>query len=455
MKIKILDCKDKSYEGWMITIGDLYDESYKDKYVFVHVEDLEDDDIFVLPINISGFDGILAEYGKNDGNTFLDIIDDRIIKLIKEQNGFIIIDRIAEGHIQQKNYKGLHDELKRYNVPPNKIILISSDLNGNVQYDRFCTRNGIENKMYILEAAHRLEASSYIYNIITTDSNSAFFNPDSYDKSKMDNIHPYPNSFFSVDEMFEMKNSLREKYFLSYNRIIREYRLALVAMIYELGLQDKGIISLGAPKINKEYGGTWPNIISDFIEDKKQNEMVSSALKKIKSLCPIVADQDILPETVFSSDGEHISIGDWTNFSHQYKRVYFNVVTESCYYDECIYFSEKIFKPIGQLTPFILMSTPYSLAKLREIGFKTFDGWIDESYDNEEDNDKRFFMIIEVIKNLCGVSREELHDWYYSLTDILIHNQKTLRDYQPLQDTLDMKSPDRIRIWNEISEIIS
>ena len=254
--------------------------------------------------------------------------------------------------------------------------------------------------------------------------------------------------------MFEMKNSLREKYFLSYNRIIREYRLALVAMIYELGLQDKGIISLGAPKINKEYGGYWPNKITNFIEDKKQNEMVSSALKKIKSLYPIVADQDILPESVFSSDGEHISIGDWTNFSHQYKRVYFNVVTESCYYDECIYFSEKIFKPIGQLTPFILMSTPYSLAKLREIGFKTFDGWIDESYDNEEDNDKRFFMIIEVIKNLCGMSKEELHDWYYSLTDILIHNQKTLRDYQPLQDTLDMKSPDRIRIWNEISEII-
>jgi len=446
MKIKILDCKDKSYEGWMITIGDLYDESCKDKYVFVHMEDLEDDDIFVLPISIFGFEGILAEYG----NTFLDIIDDRIRKLIKEQNGFIIINWIAEGHVQQKNYKGLHDELKRHNVPPNKIILISSDLNGNVQYDRFCTRNDIENKMYILEAAHRLEAYSYIYNYITQPKKVT-----GYDKSKLDNIHPYSNSFFSVDEMFEMKNSLREKYFLCYNRIIKEYRLALVAMIYELGLQDKGIISLGAPKINKEYGGYWPIEITDFIEDKKQNEMVSSALKKIKLLCPIVADQDILPETVFSSDGDRISIGDWTNFSHQYKRVYFNVVTESCYYDECIYFSEKIFKPIGQLTPFILMSTPYSLAKLREIGFKTFDGWIDESYDNEEDNDKRFFMIIEVIKNLCGVSREELHDWYYSMTDILIHNQKTLRDYQPLQDTLDMKSPDRIRIWNEISEIIS
>ena len=201
MKIKILDCKNKSYEGWTITIGDLYDESYKDKFFLIKEEDLEDDDIFVLPISIFGFEGILAEYGENNGNTFFDIIDDRIRKLIKEQNGFIIINWIPEGHVQQKNYKDLHDELKRYNVPPNKIIFLSSDLNGNVQYDRFCTRNGIENKMYILEAAHRLEASSYIYNIITTDS---------YDKSKMDNIHPYPNSFFSVDEMFEMKNSLRE-----------------------------------------------------------------------------------------------------------------------------------------------------------------------------------------------------------------------------------------------------
>jgi hypothetical protein len=450
MKIKILDYKNKSYEGWTITIGDLYDESYKDKYVFVHMEDLEDDDCFLIPISVAGLKGYLSIFGENDGKTFLDIFSDRIKKLVKENNGFILVSWFAEGHITQQNYKDLHNELKKHNIPANKIMFLASDMNGNIQYDKFCDRNNIKDKIHIFEASHRLEAYSYIYNYITQPKKVT-----GYDKSKLDNIHPYSNSFFSVDEMFEMKNSLREKYFLSYNRIIREYRLALVAMIYEMGLQDKGIISLGAPKINEEYGGTWPTHIGDFIKDKKQNEMVSSALKKIKSLCPIVADQDILPETVFSSDGEHISIGDWTNFSHQYKRVYFNVVTESCYYDECIYFSEKTFKPIGQLTPFILMSTPYSLAKLREIGFKTFDGWIDESYDKEEDNDKRFFMIIEVIKNLCGVSREELHDWYYSLTDILIHNQKTLRDYQPLQDTLDMKSPDRIRIWNEISEIIS
>ena len=63
-------------------------------------------------------------------------------------------------------------------------------------------------------------------------------------------------------------------------------------------------------------------------------------------------------------------------------------------------------------------------------------------------------MILDAVKNLCNLNKEEIHDWYYSLTDILIHNQKVLRDYQPLQDTLDMKSLDRVRIWKDIFDII-
>jgi|TARA_Y100000310_G_scaffold205828_1_gene206178 hypothetical protein len=447
MKLNILDCENENYKDWSMTIGILYDESYKDKYFLIKEEDLNDDDCFLIPISVAGLKGYLSIFGENDGKTFLDIFSDRIKKLVKENNGFILVSWFAEGHITQQNYKDLHNELKKHNIPANKIMFLASDMNGNIQYDKFCDRNNIKDKIHIFEASHRLEASVYYYNIITNGI---------YDKEKMDNIHPYPNSFFTVDEMFEMEDTIREKYFLSYNRVIREYRLALVSMLYDLGFDKKGIISLGAKEYNDEHGGIWPDKITDFLKNEEENNLVSTAMEKIKHLYPIKADQDIIPNTIFDEDGNKIggAIGDFNNFSHQYKRVYFNIVTESSYYDECIYFSEKTFRPIGQLTPFILMSTPYSLAKLREIGFKTFNGWIDERYDNEEDNDKRFFMILDEIKRLCNMSKEELHDWYYSLTDILIHNQKTLRDYQPVQDTLDMKSPDRIRIWKDIFNII-
>jgi hypothetical protein len=108
--------------------------------------------------------------------------------------------------------------------------------------------------------------------------------------------------------------------------------------------------------------------------------------------------------------------------------------------------SEKIFKPISNLVPFIIVSSPFFLDKLKEIGFKTFSPWIDESYDNEVDNDKRFFMILDEVKRLCSMSKEEIHKWYYEMEDILIYNQDHFANY---------KKQDHVNIWNEISEIIN
>ena len=66
--------------------------------------------------------------------------------------------------------------------------------------------------------------------------------------------------------------------------------------------------------------------------------------------------------------------------------------------------------------------TRYSLKKLRELGFKTFYPYIDESYDEEPDELKRFNMVMEQVNKLCSMELPELHDLYWSMSDILIHN---------------------------------
>jgi len=320
-----------------------------------------------------------------------------------------------------------------------KFFFLSSNVNGKKQYKTFCNKMPIltNQKMFILEANHMLESSVDIYHYVLTNN---------YDK-KIDKVHPYKQSFVSKQDLDDMRDIIREKYFLCYNRIIREYRLALVAMIYEMGLDDKGIISLGAEEVDTAFGGVWPTHIGDFIKDKQQNEVVSNALKKIKPLYPIDADGDIDANWIYDKKGRFFGgmVGQWSNFSHQYKRIYFNIVTESCYYEDCIYMSEKVFKPISNLVPFIIVSTPLFLKKLREIGFKTFSPWIDESYDNEVDNDKRFFMILDEVKRLCSMSKEEIHKWYYEMEDILIYNQDHFANYK-LQDHKNM--------WNEIMKIM-
>ena len=76
--------------------------------------------------------------------------------------------------------------------------------------------------------------------------------------------------------------------------------------------------------------------------------------------------------------------------------------------------------------PFIMMSTPYTLQKLNELGFKTFDGFIDESYDREEQTKARFQMILREIDKFNDKSFEELKNWWTDILPILEHNQKRL-----------------------------
>ena len=101
------------------------------------------------------------------------------------------------------------------------------------------------------------------------------------------------------------------------------------------------------------------------------------------------------------------------------------------------FMSEKTFRPILNLQPFIYMGNYKGLEELRRLGFKTFDGYIDESYDLEPDPKTRFAMIEKEILKFSKMSMQELHDWYYSLTDILIYNQQkflSMTDFNPIED---------------------
>jgi hypothetical protein len=70
------------------------------------------------------------------------------------------------------------------------------------------------------------------------------------------------------------------------------------------------------------------------------------------------------------------------------------------------------------------MAYPGALETLRSLGFKTFDGWIDESYDKEPDQVKRMHMIVEEIRKICDMTPEQVHNWYWSMEEILYHNRE-------------------------------
>ena len=66
---------------------------------------------------------------------------------------------------------------------------------------------------------------------------------------------------------------------------------------------------------------------------------------------------------------------------------------------------------------------------MRRLGYKTFHPYIDESYDTITHPRKRLDAISKEIERLSSMSLEKLHEWYYSMEDILIYNNQKFLEY--------------------------
>ena len=121
---------------------------------------------------------------------------------------------------------------------------------------------------------------------------------------------------------------------------------------------------------------------------------------------------------------------DWVTQSQSF----LHVVNETVFYEKFNHLTEKIFKPIVLQRPFVLTSTPGSLAYLKQYGFQSFDKWWDESYDIELDPHRRLDMIAEVVKYVNSLSMTELHALYQDMLPVLEHNRNLF--YGEFEDTI-------------------
>ena len=161
-KINVLiNIYNEKINGWSNHLGNL--EHLNIPLHKIQISDLKDDSYFILPISCGGLDKYLdiLDEGGSGGNTFLYFLDDRVRNLIRDNNGYILINYLHEGHIRQENYKELHNELLNYNIPANKVIFVSSNVNGKKQYETFCDNMPLltKSKIHIIETNHMLESS--------------------------------------------------------------------------------------------------------------------------------------------------------------------------------------------------------------------------------------------------------------------------------------------------------
>jgi hypothetical protein len=118
-----------------------------------------------------------------------------------------------------------------------------------------------------------------------------------------------------------------------------------------------------------------------------------------------------------------------------YEDTYFSLVTETLCSPEFSAggnsigraISEKTFKPILNNHPFMIAGIPGVLRLLKELGYKTFSPFIDESYDDESNAAKRCYMIAKEAERLCNLKDDKLQEFLNNCKPITDYNLNLLK----------------------------
>lgn len=201
------------------------------------------------------------------------------------------------------------------------------------------------------------------------------------------------------------------KLFISFNNLIngkRCYRLEFLANLIDKDLLPAGFVSITQDKTLEKIKKELINPFSPMASETKK--LIYKTV--IPNISQLIIDKN--PRGIYSAD-DNLEV---------FCKALFHIVTETVFYDDKLHLTEKIFKPIIARRPFLLLAAPHNLKYLRSYGFRTFEPWIDESYDSELDHEKRIYKVVAELKKLANLSTFELNKMYLEMQQVLDYNYK-------------------------------
>jgi hypothetical protein len=221
--------------------------------------------------------------------------------------------------------------------------------------------------------------------------------------------HGFAALYWFDNIRFTRPNKQYSRLFITLNHLItenRSYRLTLLAHMIQHGLQTCSHIS-----VNQK------NPIGQIKQEifNANSRLTVGNKKLILTHLPAVCQQFILDQQPHGA----LSASDDV---HLLTQGLFHIVTETVYYDEKLHLTEKAFKPIVAQRPFMLVAAPGNLAYLKQYGFRTFDQWIDESYDLEPDPELRIKKIVAEMLKLAKLPDWRIAEIHSEMQSTLEHN---------------------------------
>jgi len=369
----------------------------------------------------------------------LKTMDKEFIDLINRDKVRLLIEYVGEGMVYDSWFVDLHTILNDKNINGSSVYFVCDDQRLEENYKEWALENKEcfnGNKINIIRSL----------NWITT-------------------VGKWHDDLLKVTEGdYYNSGNIRPKKFNYVNGAFKQWRLLLVTELFRLGLDKDGYISLignygeeiptelkTGDKIHKKYYKDiiYPKIplLTELEKDTKYAKRVTDYYKNTDFKSPTWRKNNLIRhqsgrteatgeawKTHLTWMGEH-NTNSGFEFSHPTqlcRNSYFSILVESIWPEgnnilsNGVFPSEKTWKPIWGMQPFIVVSSPGFLNWLRGLGFETFPEFFDESYDEIRDGNIRFESILNEIKNICSLSYDELNEKYYRAWPKLKYNRDKL-----------------------------
>ena len=209
----------------------------------------------------------------------------------------------------------------------------------------------------------------------------------------------------------------------------RNHRFGIIYDLWKNNLLDKGMVSCCQYEdLYEERGGVW---IDDGITTDQFMSKLGDWPKDKDNF------KDLIPMRFDDKHNEHWKEQDYDEKSI-FKYSFLWLASETKKTDDGIFITEKTWKAIAHGNPFCINGDAGSLRYLKDMGFKTFENFWDESYDDANDSDK-IKMITKIVKDICEKTLPELQDLNEQMMSTLQYNQnhlKTMPQYERLIEGL-------------------
>ena len=322
---------------------------------------------------------------------------------IRGRNGFLFLDLGNESIFDDSILDLIHDYLKRKEIPLKKVILQTGNANGEKYYKDYCFRKQLTNGGLNISSIEYFEWMSSRL-VVEHKNLKRDVLPKNIDYSKI------------------------QKTFLCLNRVQRWHRVNLFVLWNHNGLINDSYYTMDNKSNFPDGIGYDRDVWKRSVDNNLINQLglaeeeIDDWINKIQATLPLKIDEFV---------GSDVMAGLFSAVDPYYQTSLISVVTETNFENNDIFNTEKIFKPMIHRHPFILVGPYKTLEYLKEMGYKTFSDFWDESYDDIEDPTERLLKIVEISKEIQGWDNAKRKQFFYKSMIITNHNYALLTSQYP------------------------